>query len=195
MLHPVTTRALLAAGLVALAAMSLGATAAPAAAAGDYAVYEEHSPETKPMQPGPNIRVLNRVIAQSGGAIALDTESGTVSLAPGTYRISGGSVLTYFDPEVDVDGKVSARARPNAGYAQLQYPDRLERGEIPLALGTMATANMVPSLIDTILHFDEPAQIVLLHQAGRDVDGIYLQVYVDDSDRHVMARLVIERID
>ncbi len=54
---------------------------------------------------------------------------------------------------------------------------------------------MVPSLIDAILTFETETRIALLHQAGRDVEGIYLQVYVDNSDRHVMARLTIEKLD
>lgn len=173
---------------------ALGA-AAPAARAADYAVYEEHSPDTRPMEPGANLRLLDRVIAQSGDAIQLDPETGVVSLKPGTYRISGASVVTYFDAEADTDGRVSAQIRPNASYAMLLHPGEASRDDEPLALGTVATANMDPSLIDTILTFDADTQIVLMHQAGRDVDGIFLRVYVDNSDKHVMARLIIQRLD
>jgi hypothetical protein len=147
------------------------------------------------MQPGANLRVLNRVITQMGEAIHLDTETGIVSLKAGTYRISGVSVLTYFDAQVDTDGRVSTQARPNASYATLLHPGEASRDVEPLALGTVSTANMDPSLLDAILTFDKDTQIVLMHQAGLDVEGIYLQVYVDDSDKHVMARLVIHKLD
>lgn len=69
-----------------MGALSFGAAEAFAA---DYAVYEEHSPETKPMQPGANLRALNRVITQRGDAIHLDPDTGIVSLKAVTYRISG----------------------------------------------------------------------------------------------------------
>ncbi|QIB35795.1 hypothetical protein [Ancylobacter pratisalsi] len=192
-LKPLSTfRAL---GLVLLAVMSALSSGAAGALAADYAVYEEHSPETKPMQPGANLRALNRVITQMGDAIHLDTETGIVSLKAGTYRISGVSVLTYFDAQADTDGRVSAQARPNASYAMLLHPGSASRDVEPLALGTVSTANMDPSLLDAILTFDADTQIVLMHQAGRDVGGIYLQVYVDGSDKHVMARLVIQKLD
>ncbi|SHL68364.1 hypothetical protein SAMN05444272_1210 [Roseibium suaedae] len=178
--------------VVALSGLGLTTTISHSA---DYAVYEEHSPETKPMQPGGNLRTLNRVITQTGDAIHLDTETGIVSLKAGTYRISGVSVVTYFDAKADTDGRVSAAARPNASYAMLLHPGKASRDVEPLALGTVATANMVPSLVDTLLTFDQDTQIVLMHQAGRDVEGIYLEVYVDNSDKHVMARLVIQKLE
>ncbi|MEJ8473104.1 hypothetical protein [Roseibium algae] len=62
-------------------------------------------------------RVLNRVSAQIGKVIALDPATGLVSLHASTYRISGVSVITYFDQTLDTDGRVSTRSRPNASYA------------------------------------------------------------------------------
>lgn len=65
----------------------------------------------------------------------------------------------------------------------------------PLAHGTVSTANMDPILLDTILNFDEDTRLLPVHQAGRDVEGIYPQVYVDGSDKHAMARLVTRKLD
>src|SRR5262249_42797605 len=60
---------------------------------------------------------------------------------------------------------------------------------------TMCAANMLPSTIDTLLRVDqEEARLVLEHQVGPHVQGIYLQLFVVDSTWHVMARISIARL-
>lgn len=66
--------------------------------------------------------------------------------------------------------------------------------EEAVAIGTMSTANMLPSLIDTYLCVDKEARLVLEHQVGAEVGGIYLQLYVVNSTWHVMARISIARL-
>jgi hypothetical protein len=54
---------------------------------------------------------------------------------------------------------------------------------------------MLPSLIDTYLRVDSEAEIVLDHQAGEHVAGLYLQVTVGGSALHIFARISIHRLD
>lgn len=51
-----------------------------------------------------------------------------------------------------------------------------------------------PSLIDTYLKVDKTAEIMLDHQAGEKVEGLYLLVMVGGSAAHIFARISIERL-
>ena len=53
---------------------------------------------------------------------------------------------------------------------------------------------MIPSLVDTFLRADHPVEIMLDHQAGDQVDGLYLQVAVSGSSAHIFARMAIQRL-
>jgi hypothetical protein len=160
----------------------------------DCAVFSEYSDSDKPMQPGANTRVFNRVEVESAGGIRLNEETGTVSLAPGTYHVTASSIVTPYYPETDVDGRVTPQARPYGGYCRLRYLDKPAREDTPIALGTISNVNMIPSLVDTFLRADHPVEIVLDHQAGDDVEGLYLQVAVTGSSWHVFARIAIQRL-
>jgi len=160
----------------------------------DCAVFAEYSDSDKPMTAGANTRVFNRVEVESAGAIRLDLETGTVSLAPGMYHITASSIVTPYDPVTDADGRVSPQARPYGGYCRLRYLDKPAREDPPIALGTIGNANMIPSLVDTFLRADHPVEIVLEHQCGEHVEGLYLQVAVTGSADHVFARIAIQRL-
>jgi hypothetical protein len=161
----------------------------------ELAVYSEYSDSDKPMKSEANARVFNRVEVQSGDSIRLDLKTGVVTLRPGTYHITATSILTPYDPKIDVDGRVSPQSRPWGAYARLRYLDKPKREDTPIAIGTMSDVNMIPSTIDTFLTVkDKDAELVLDHQAGADVTGLYLQVRVGDSSWHVFARISIERL-
>jgi hypothetical protein len=66
--------------------------------------------------------------------------------------------------------------------------------EEAIAIGTMSTANMTPSTIDTYFQVNEPVRIVLEHQVGNKVDDIYLQGTWMSSSWHVFARISIRRV-
>jgi hypothetical protein len=61
-------------------------------------------------------------------------------------------------------------------------------------IGTMSTASMIPSMIDTYLEVKERAQIVLEHQVGNDVAHIYLQGIWENSSWHVFARIALQKL-
>ena len=84
--------------LLGSALVAAGCAAAPPAAAANgglsYAIYAEYAKDAnKLMKNGLNRRVFNKVEAQAGADIALNAD-GSISLAPGTYRISGISTVT-----------------------------------------------------------------------------------------------------
>jgi hypothetical protein len=160
----------------------------------DCAVFAEWSDADKQMQPGANTRVFNRVEVESAGAIRLDQATGVVTLMPGMYHITASSIVTPYDPASDVDGRVSPQARPWGGYCRLRYRDKPARDDTPIALGTISNVNMLPSLIDTFLRAEHPVEIMLDHQAGEHVEGLYLQVAVTGSSWHVFARMAIQRL-
>jgi hypothetical protein len=160
----------------------------------EFAVYSEYSDSNKPMQPEANPRVFNRVEVQSGECIGLDQNTGVVTLRPGAYHITASSLVTPYYPATDIDGRVTDDPRPLGAYCRLRYRDKPNREDTPIAIGTVSTINMLPSLIDTYLQVDHDAEIVLDHQAGADVENLYLQVTVGDSSWHVFARISIHRL-
>jgi hypothetical protein len=94
-------------------------------------------------------------------------------------------------------GRVTMDTQPLAGYSRLRYAEDVGCGnEKAIAIGTMSTANMLPSMIDTYLEVEAgtTARIVLEHQVGNKVDHIYLQGIWESSSWHVFARLSIRRL-
>jgi hypothetical protein len=172
----------------------------------EFAVYAEHSDTNKKMVAGAgpydgwNARVFNRTeVPPRGENISLDSKTGVVVLKRGVYHLTGCSLVTYFYPEI---AGVPSQMPALGGYCRLRDAARpgCEKPETCLnehavAVGTMSTANMIPSLIDTYIEVTEPdARLVLEHQVGADVRNVYLQLFVVNSTWHVMARLSIQRL-
>jgi hypothetical protein len=169
----------------------------------DVAVYAEHSDSKKPMtvddslpplQAGWNVRVFNRTEVKRGRNIHLEQGTGVVSLGVGLYHITASSLVTYDD--LAAEGRVTTDAEPFAGYSRLRSAALPGcTNEEAIAIGTMSTANMIPSLIDCWLEVkDERMQLVLEHQVGNVVDHIYLQGIWAHSSWHVFARIAIEKV-
>jgi hypothetical protein len=161
-----------------------------------YAIYAEYAEgSNKLMKNGLNRRVLNRKEAHGGRGIALN-DDGSVSLAPGTYRLTGFSTVTMqttFAPEP------TPHDNNYPGYCLL-YPRSSEGTKAVLndaiAFGSPATSTgLEPSLFDAIHTFTDPTTICLGHQAGDDLlDDVYLSMYEIAgvaSNYHVVARLAI----
>lgn len=158
-----------------------------------YAVFAEHSPTTKLMQPGMNTRVFNVVETQSGNDVQLDLETGVITLAPGTYHITGFSSTAYATQEPPE--MVATRAPANGGYCRLRHAsDSAEDRDAGIVFGGISTANVVPSLIETYFATEVTAQIVLEHQCGSNVSDVCLQSDAGGSTKHVFARLCIRRL-
>ena len=180
------------------------AAAQSAAPALDYAVLTELSPESKPIKAGFNTRVFTDTDVRMGSAIQCDFETGVITLAPGLYHITGMSMAPYFSPNEPPE-MTTIRAPASAGYCRLRTYDPSfvvpagMRG-IPnedlsiICVGSPASANLTPSLIDTYFEAGKSTQIILEHQSGSNPSHIYLRVYSENSKWHAMARLSIRRV-
>ncbi|WP_179473776.1 hypothetical protein [Mycolicibacterium vinylchloridicum] len=171
----------------------------------DYAVYAEYSLTSKPMVAGWNTRAFNKREVEEGKNISLDDQTGVVTLKPGRYRVTAMSLVNYADPaNPTVIPTVSA---PPAGYARLRYlndalpPDTVPTADVinasnakALSVGTGSDANALPSFMDTFLTVTDEAKLVVEHQVGEDVKGLYLQVNENNSVWHINARITIQRI-
>jgi hypothetical protein len=168
----------------------------------EYAVFTEFSPDTKPTKPGWNRRVFTDTDARKGTAIQCDFTTGIVTLAPGAYHISGLSMVAYFTSN-DPPETIVTRSPASAGYCRLRSfdpdaaVDPANLRELPnsdpriICIGSPSTANLVPSLFETVFETDKPAQILLEHQSGSKPEQIYLRVFVQNSKWHAFARISI----
>jgi predicted secreted Zn-dependent protease len=193
-----------------VAALVLLALAAPAAArtekkapapARSYAIYGEYGAgANKLMVPGLNRRVFNKVEAQAGRDIKLESD-GAIALRPGTYRIAGYSITTM-QTTFDIPAPRFGMNYPGYG---LVYPVRWEKeeGTAPLehalGIGTVQDAlNATPSLFDLVYTTKTKTEIAVGHQSGEDLhDEVYLSVYSVagiPSDYHVFARISITKL-
>lgn len=164
---------------------------------GSYAIYAEYARDgNKLMQNGLNRRLFNKVEAQRGTDIQLNSD-GSITLQPGTYRITGFSMVsmqTTFAPAV-------LKNNNYPGYSMV-YPAELEgqRSVVSQAIiGSPATSEgMSPSTFDAIYTTDKPVRLAVGHQAGDDLHGeVYLSVYDVEgakSDFHLAARIAITKL-
>ena len=174
--------------------------------AAEYAVYAEYSLSNKPMVAGWNARVFNKKEVQEGENISLDERTGVVTLKAGLYHITAMSLINYYD--VANPTVIPTSVTPPAGYARLRYlEDALSPDVVPtidvinasnakaLSVGTGSDANALPSFMDTFVRVKDKANLVVEHQVGNEVKGLYLQVNANGSVWHVNARITIQRKD
>ncbi|ORW98591.1 hypothetical protein AWC29_04070 [Mycobacterium triplex] len=196
--------------LVAIVALIAGTTVAACgrgqgAPAAEYAVYAEYSLSNKPMVAGWNARVFNKKEVQEGENIGLDDRTGVVTLRAGLYHITAMSLVNSYD--VANPTSIPTLSTPPAGYARLRYlEDALSPDVVPtidvlnannakaLSIGTGSDANALPSFMETFLRVQDKASLVVEHQVGNDVKGLYLQVNANGSIWHVNARISIQRL-
>jgi hypothetical protein len=165
------------------------------------AIYGEYARDAnKPMKSGLNRRVFNKVEAQHGHDITLNSD-GCFTLLPGTYRLTGFSAVTM----QTTMGPPSYPHNLNyPGYCMV-YPESVESAaqdevlEAAIAIGSGATSGEIyPSLFDAIHKFTSKTDVCVGHQAGELEDPLYLSIYDvggTKSDYHVMARVSITKLD
>jgi hypothetical protein len=165
-----------------------------------YAIYGEYArTENKLAKNGLNRRVFNKVEAQAGSDIALNAD-GCIALAPGTYRLSGFSMVsmqvTFAPPPITHDNNYP-------GYCLVYTKDTESAGQSMLSgaigIGSPSTASdMAPSLFDAIHTFEQKTDVCVGHQAGEDLhDEVYLSVYDVagmKSEYHAVARIAITKM-
>ena len=177
----------------------------------EYAVYAEFSPgdEPKPVKSGWNTRVFTEIDVEVGESISYDkdAETGHIKLMPGLYHITASSIVTYNfvidDPEVEQNPGWPTKVIPNGAYSRLrEVSDTSDDNGLAICLGTMCSANMTPSLVDTYFETDKSTEILLEHQSGFEpegvefVEGVYLQDRGGNgSPWHVFSRITIRKID
>ncbi len=170
----------------------------------DYAIYAEYSPDSKKVENGWNRRVFTDVEAQSGDRVGLHKVTGVITLAPGTYHMTGFSAVTYATFE-EPPQMVTTRCPAAGGYCRLRYLDpeidvagNGSPNDVPnedaIVVGSGATANVIPSLFEAYLTKDEEARLILEHQSGNDPQQIYLRQFSEGSFWHVFARISIRRL-
>lgn len=177
----------------------------PDASAADYAVYAEYSLSNKPMVAGWNARVFNKKEVQEGENISLDDRTGVVTLRAGLYHVTAMSLVNSYD--VANTAIIPTLLAPPAGYARLRYlEDALAPDVVPtidvlnasnakaLSIGTGSDANALPSFMETFVRVKDKANLVVEHQVGNEVKGLYLQVNANGSAWHVNARISIQRL-
>jgi hypothetical protein len=171
----------------------------------EYAVFTEFSPDSKIMSPGFNARVFTDTDSRRGDSIRCDFDTGAITLAPGSYHITGFSMATYNSghepPEM-----TTIRSPASAGYCRLRTYDPKRSADpsnmrsIPnedpgvLCIGSPCTPNMTPSLFEAYYTTDKEAQIILEHQMGHAPNEIYLRVYAEKSKWHAFARIAIRKL-
>ncbi|MFO0760104.1 MAG: hypothetical protein U0359_26720 [Byssovorax sp.] len=140
-----------------------------------------------------NTRVFNVVEARSGSDIHLEMGTGIITLAPGTYHVTGFSSVAYATQEPPE--MVATRAPVNAGYCRLRDTrDSAEDRDAGIVFGSVSTANVVPSLIEAYFTTDAEVHCVMEHQCGSSVADICLQSDAGGSTKHVFARISIRRL-
>lgn len=171
----------------------------------DYAVFTEFSPSTKKMEAGWNRRIFTDTDARKGTSIQCDLASGVVTLAPGSYHISGFSMVAY-DSGGEPAEMTTIRAPASAGYcrvrsvaadasvAPLDLRAIANNDRSVLCIGSTASANMTPSLFETFYETSNPAHIVVEHQVGSKPEQVYLRVFAANSKWHAFARISIRRM-
>ncbi len=158
-----------------------------------HAVLAELGQENKLMDGGLNRRILNEALAERGDKIELH-EDGSVSIQPGTYRISGISLITMQDGLTPIQAN-----EVYPGYC-IVYDCRYSGREAlsnAVAVGTMGVAlYSSPSLFDTVVTFSAPTDICLGHQAGEEIEEDVYLTYIDGdpagpSDARIFAQMSI----
>jgi hypothetical protein len=184
--------------LFALVPVARAQATPPAAANASYAIYAEFAHDTNTlMKPGLNRRVFNTTEAQHGADIKLEKD-GSITLQPGTYHISGFSLVTMQDA---FTVPVSKFNLSYPGYC-LVYEKAYEANDPlhhNLGIGSPATAlDMVPSLFDLVFTCAQPTAICVGHQSGEELNNeVFLSVYDVGgikSPFHVFARIAVFKL-
>lgn len=158
-----------------------------------YGVYSYLAEEDELANDSWNTRHFNTVNAQQGSDITLlqtgeTTDGQYISVQPGTYRLSGFSLM------------IGMSDNPGVGYCEVmglpiedpQFPD--QPSEV-LVVGNVAQAGYkVPCIFETVWTFEEPQSIYVRHQAGDAEDSLYMGKDVLGSYPDLFARITIQRL-
>jgi hypothetical protein len=204
-MRPSLRRSFLCGGVGLTGTAAATALARAQSSAADFAVFVEFSPQNKKMLPGWNRRVFTDTDSRKGDSIRCDFATGVVTLAAGYYHISGLSSVGY-DSSKEPPEMTATRSPAAAGYCRVRRvngdpgPEQLDLHAVDNAdpsivcIGSMSSANLVPSLFETFLEASQATRIVVEHQTGSKPQDILLRVFVGNSRWHAFARLAVRRL-
>jgi hypothetical protein len=163
-----------------------------------YAIYAEYAKDSNIyMQNGLNRRKYNTTETQVGNDIKLEKD-GSITLKPGTYHLTGFSVVTM---QATMTTPVNTMNYPGYG---LIYPSAYEKDsalvlENRICVGSPGTAlDTDPSLFEVVYTCDKEVNICVGHQSGKIYNNeVYLSVYKvgnDVSPYHLFSRIAITRL-
>lgn len=164
-----------------------------------YAVYAEQTKsvdDTVEMATGVVARTFNTQEVQTGIAIRQVSER-EIELQPGTYRISGVSILTMVTSSAPVptDGLTNIYPGYCMVYDSSKPPTEQDMSGV-ICLGTPGTAyDTDPSIFDCFYSCEQTMRISLGHQCSYDMPAdhkVYLRA--GGSIYHVFARMAILKI-
>ena len=154
-------------------------------------------------------RIFNTVQIEWGTAISRvrtsdpKTDCTEIQLLPGTYRISGFSILTM---DVPTEPPMLAPSNKYAGYCLVYNPADPPKGVSDLGkaidIGSVTTAfDTAPSLFDCVFSCTEPTRISVAHQCTYQLstkdqvyDKVYIRIATKDSLVHTFAKISILKI-
>jgi hypothetical protein len=161
-----------------------------------FAIYAEFAKSNLLMKNGLNRRVFNTVEAQYGHDIHLE-DDGSIMLHPGSYHITGFSIVTMQDTYAPA---VPKHNNNYPGYCLLYKADYETNNPLGhnICIGSPGAAlDTTPSLFDLVFTCDQPTLICVGHQAGEELNNeVFLtvnEVQGTKSDFHVFARITISR--
>ena len=164
-----------------------------------YAIYAEYAKGNILMKDGLNRRIFDTVEAQHGSRIRLE-QDGSITLQPGTYRMTGFSLVT-----VQTTTEIPAPKYNNTytGYCIVyNKKDESDTAGIlrnRIGIGSATTAlYLAPSTFDLVYTCRDEVQICVGHQSG---DTLHNEVYFQVNDvggivspYHVFARVAISEL-
>lgn len=139
-----------------------------------------------------NVRMFNRVDFQRGSNIQLCQETGHVTLAPGTYRISVSSTVALKDSTDSLDPD-AVRHLKYLGYCIL-YVNGENYTQGTFNDGCKSYPSELVAQV-TVPAGGDPADVYVLQQNGAAaVNVLYTQTMEGQSANHVFARMVIDQV-
>lgn len=137
---------------------------------------------------------------RKGHAIQCDFTTGIVTLGPGSYHITGLSMVAC-NIGTEPPETTTIRAPASAGYCRLRtvepgvvvqaanLQDLSNSDPTVVCIGSPSTANLAPSLFEIFYEAEKPVEMILEHQSGSNPEQIYLRVFVQNSRWYAFARI------
>jgi hypothetical protein len=163
-----------------------------------YVIYGEYATKNDTMKNGLNRRMFDSLEVDSGGTAIKYQADGSFALEPGTYRVTGFSVVTM---QTAFGLPVMKDSNTYPGYCLAYYrEDEAQALQKMISVGSPGTAyTTTPSLFDFVIHVDTTRYLCIGHQVGED---LHHEVFMSVADvvgampsmHHLFARIAITKL-